>query len=140
MRSVPSSLPSTESAVRSRLPIIVAVLILPVLALAACPHRVLAEGKKFLRLTGKDIRLKVIGKVVTDGAHWSDYFEKDGSLVSWSMGRRSSGIWEIHGDALCNHGGSRREPHLLRGLDCRRRDISAPQRDRDDVHGLLAEV
>jgi hypothetical protein len=77
------------------------VLILPVLALAACPDRVLAEGKKFLRLTGKDIRLKVIGKVVTDGAHWSDYFEKDGSLVSWSMGRRSSGIWEIHGDALC---------------------------------------
>jgi hypothetical protein len=70
-------------------------LVLRILAIMAC------SDHAFLRLTGKDIRLTVIGKVVTDGAHWSDYFEKNGTLLSWSMGRRSAGKWEIHGDALC---------------------------------------
>jgi hypothetical protein len=76
-----------------------ATLILPVLVAAA--GSALADGTPFTRLTGKDIRAKVIGKVVTDGAHWSDYFEKGGVLVSWSIGRKHTGKWEIRGDELC---------------------------------------
>jgi hypothetical protein len=70
-------------------------------AIIACSGSAGAEEKKFARLTGKDIRLKVVGKEVTDGAHWSDYFEKSGALVSWSIGRRHRGKWQIRGDELC---------------------------------------
>jgi len=76
-----------------------ATLILPLLVAAA--GSALADDTPFTRLTGKDIRAKVIGKVVTDGAHWSNYFEKGGVLVSWSIGRKHTGKWEIRGDELC---------------------------------------
>jgi len=88
----------------------VVILVLPVLAIAACSTHALAEEKKFLRLAGKDIRLTVTGKVVTDDVHWSDYFKKDGALVSWSIGRRSTGKWEIHGDELCITEGTGESP------------------------------
>ena len=76
-----------------------ATLILPLLVAAA--GSVLADEAPFTRLTGKDIRARVIGKVVTDGAHWSDRFDLDGALISWSQGRKSAGKWEIRGEALC---------------------------------------
>src|SRR4029077_19008226 len=60
-----------------------------------------ADGTPFTRLTGKDIRARVIGKIATDGAHWSDRFDRDGALISWSQGRKSTGKWEIRGEALC---------------------------------------
>src|SRR5579859_1848933 len=61
----------------------------------------LADEARFTRLAAKDIRAKVIGKVVTDGAHWSDYFDKDGALISFSQGRKSTGTWQIRGGELC---------------------------------------
>ena len=79
----------------------VAILVLAVPVIAACSTHAVAEEKKSQRLAGKDIRLRVIGKVVTDDVHWSDYFGKDGILVSWSIGRKSTGKWEINGDELC---------------------------------------
>src|SRR5437667_12298727 len=88
----------------------VAILVLSVLAIAVCSTHALADEKKLTRLTGKDIRLRVIGKVVTDDAHWSDYFAKDGVLVSWSIGRRSTGKWEVHGDELCITEGAGESP------------------------------
>jgi hypothetical protein len=60
-----------------------------------------ADGTPFNRLSGKDIRTRVIGKTVTDGAHWSDFFDKSGALISWSQGRKSAGKWKIRGDELC---------------------------------------
>jgi hypothetical protein len=60
-----------------------------------------ADETAFARLSGKDIRARVIGKTVTDGAHWSDTFDKSGALISWSQGRISAGTWEIRGDELC---------------------------------------
>ena len=61
----------------------------------------LADEAQFTRLSATDIRAKVIGKVVTDGAHWSDYFDKEGSLVSFSQGRKSTGTWQIRDRELC---------------------------------------
>lgn len=61
----------------------------------------IAEERKFTRLDERDIRSKVIGKVITDDAHWSDYFAADSSLVSWSLGRKSLGRWQIRNSELC---------------------------------------
>jgi len=80
---------------------VVGSLLLIVLTVVSQSDRVLAGEKPFAHLSGREIRLKVIGKVVTDGAHWSDYFEKNGVLVSWSIGRKHTGKWEIRGDELC---------------------------------------
>ncbi|HKX06796.1 MAG TPA: hypothetical protein VJN67_01320 [Stellaceae bacterium] len=78
----------------------IATLIVPLVAVASAPPP-LADETPFTRLLGKDIRARVIGKTVTDGAHWSDTFDKSGALVSWSQGRKSAGTWEIRGDELC---------------------------------------
>lgn len=79
----------------------IAIALLLLLVVAGGSKQAPADERPFARLSGKDIRPKVIGKVVTDGAHWSDYFQKDGTLVSWSQGRRSDGRWEIRGEELC---------------------------------------
>jgi len=75
--------------------------VLTLLLAISASSRVLADEKKLTRLTGRDIRLKVVGKEVTDGVHWSDYFEKDGVLIGWNIGRKHTGKWQIRGDALC---------------------------------------
>ncbi len=75
--------------------------VLPLFIAASGSTQALADDVQFIRLSGQDIRAKVIGKVVTDGAHWSDYFDRDGALVSWSQGRKSTGKWEIRGGELC---------------------------------------
>jgi hypothetical protein len=79
----------------------IATALLPLVVAVGPGNPATADEKPFVRLAGKEIRAKVIGRAVTDGAHWSDYFQKDGTLVSWSQGRKSNGKWEIHGEALC---------------------------------------
>ncbi len=69
--------------------------------LAAGSMPAMADETSFTRLSGKDIRARVIGKTVTDGAHWSDTFDQSGALISWSQGRKSTGRWELRGDELC---------------------------------------
>ena len=78
----------------------IASLIVPLVVVASALPT-LADETPFTRLLGKDIRARVIGKTVTDGAHWSDTFDQNGALVSWSQGRKSTGTWEIRGDELC---------------------------------------
>ena len=80
---------------------IATLVVLPLLMAASGSTRALSDETPFARLSGKDIRTKVTGKTVTDGAHWSDTFDKAGELVSWSQGRKSTGKWEIRGDELC---------------------------------------
>jgi hypothetical protein len=79
----------------------IAILSLSLLVVASGSMPVPAEEAPFMRILGKDIRMRVIGKTVTDGAHWSDTFERGGVLISWSQGRKSTGRWEIRGDELC---------------------------------------
>lgn len=78
----------------------IATLMVLLMAIASAPAT-LADETSFTHLLGKDIRSRVIGKTVTDGAHWSDTFDTSGVLISWSQGRKSTGTWEIRGDELC---------------------------------------
>ena len=78
----------------------IAAFIVPLVVVGSGPPT-LADETPFTRLLGKDIRARVIGKTVTDGAHWSDTFDTSGVLISWSQGRKSTGTWEIRGDELC---------------------------------------
>lgn len=56
---------------------------------------------KFRKLTGAEIRARVVGNRITDEAHWSEFFNKDGSIAVVSMGRKSTGRWRIDKDTLC---------------------------------------
>ena len=57
--------------------------------------------ENFELLKAKQIRARVVGKDITDGVHWSEYYRKDGALISIDMGTQRAGIWKIQGDKLC---------------------------------------
>jgi hypothetical protein len=57
--------------------------------------------ENFELLTGKQIRARVIGKDISDGIHWWEYYRKDGALISIDMGTQRTGTWKIQGDKLC---------------------------------------
>jgi hypothetical protein len=77
------------------------VIALPFLLFAMSLQSGGAGEKNFTRLGAKDIRLRVIGKVITDDIHWSDYFRRDGTLLSEGMGRKTASKWQIRNDELC---------------------------------------
>src|SRR5262245_1096715 len=55
----------------------------------------------FHRLLAREIRAQIIGKVVTDEAHWSQHFRPDGTLQSIVLSQLRQGTWKINGNALC---------------------------------------
>ncbi len=55
----------------------------------------------FTRLSAREIRAKIVGKVVTDDAHWSQHFRPDGTLHSIVLSRLRQGTWKINGNTLC---------------------------------------
>jgi hypothetical protein len=55
-----------------------------------------------LKLLGeKEIRATIIGKDITDGAHWSLYLRPDGALVGVESGARWTGAWDVQKSKLC---------------------------------------
>ena len=50
-------------------------------------------AEKFQKLTGGQIHARLPGMEMTDGVHWRDIFERNGSLVSYSMSKRTVGSW-----------------------------------------------
>ena len=38
---------------------------------------------------------------ITDEVHWGDVLERNGTLVTYSMGRKSVGKWRVQKDELC---------------------------------------
>ena len=58
-------------------------------------------AEEFQRLSAREIRAQIIGKVVTDDAHWSQHFRPDGTLHSIVLAQRRQGTWKINGHALC---------------------------------------
>ncbi len=86
-------------------------------AISCSANGVLAEGA-FKRLSAAEIRKTLIGKVVTDGFHWSDQFKANGSLESIMHGRIQKGRWKVRGNGsvheLCDRQGQRRR--VLSGL------------------------
>jgi hypothetical protein len=57
--------------------------------------------QKFRKLTGQQIRAKFAGMELTDEVHWYDFYEKNGTLLSSSMGKKRVGKWWIEKDQLC---------------------------------------
>jgi hypothetical protein len=76
------------------------VVLLACLASALAPSDSQAADK-FQRLTGPQIRAKLTGMQVTDEVHWRDVYERDGTLRSESMGRKTVGKWRIEKNELC---------------------------------------
>ncbi len=58
-------------------------------------------GDQFRILDGKQIRSRMVGKDITDGAHWSLYLRPDGSIVGSESGDSCTGSWKIRDDRLC---------------------------------------
>lgn len=58
-------------------------------------------AEKFQKLGGSQIRAKFVGMEMTDNVHWADVFGHNGSLKSYSMGRKTDGKWWIEKDELC---------------------------------------
>jgi hypothetical protein len=59
------------------------------------------SAEKFQRLTGAQIQARVAGMEITDETHWADVFAANGTLTSYSMGRKSNGKWRVQKDELC---------------------------------------
>src|SRR5258708_3325279 len=71
------------------------------LEIIMAPAAGLRAEESFAMLDAKQIRAKVVGKDVTDGAHWSMFLRPDGTLVSAESGGSSTGSWKIQSDKLC---------------------------------------
>ena len=65
--------------------------------------------ENFKQLNANQIRARVVGKDITDGVHWSEYYRKDGALVSVDMGTQRTGTWKIQGDKLCKSDGKNKQ-------------------------------
>ena len=66
----------------------------------------------FKLLSEKEIRARVVGKDITDNAHWVNYLRPDGVLLSSESGSKWTGTWKIHNNKLCMS-----NPNL-EGLNC----------------------
>lgn len=70
----------------------------------------LAGEAEFKQLSAAAIRHRVIGKVVTDDAHWADHFLPNGAVRGHSLGRRYTGTWTIEDGQLCVKRGAKPSP------------------------------
>ncbi len=77
--------------------IVASATVLCALALAARAE----AAEKFQKLTGAQIHAKVAGMEITDEVHWADVLERNGTLVTYSMGRKTVGKWRAQKDELC---------------------------------------
>ena len=60
-----------------------------------------AAEEKFQKLTGGQIRGKLGGMELTDNVHWRDLYQRNGTVMSTSMGRKRTGKWRVEKDQLC---------------------------------------
>ncbi|HEY8007418.1 MAG TPA: hypothetical protein VIE66_11620 [Methylocella sp.] len=60
-----------------------------------------AAEENFKLLKAKQIRATIAGKDISDDVHWSEYYRKDGALISTDIGTKQTGTWKIQGDKLC---------------------------------------
>ena len=58
-------------------------------------------AEKFQRLLGAQIRARLSGVAITDDVHWRDTYERNGTLTSHGMGRKTIGTWRVQKDELC---------------------------------------
>jgi hypothetical protein len=55
----------------------------------------------FQKLSGSQIRARLVGMEITDEAHWADVFAANGTLTSYSMSSKKTGKWHVQKDELC---------------------------------------
>jgi hypothetical protein len=53
------------------------------------------------KLSGTQIRAKFTGMQLTDEVHWRYVYDRNGRLISYSMGSKKIGKWAIEKDELC---------------------------------------
>src|SRR6266478_8286181 len=73
---------------------------LALLAAATLEPSATAE-EKFQKLTAGQIRAKLAGMELTDNVHWRDLYQRNGTVMSTSMGHKRTGKWQIENDQLC---------------------------------------
>ena len=52
-------------------------------------------------LTGNEIRHRLVGKVISDGAHWHYYLKPGGAIAGEEINRPRKGRWHLEGNRLC---------------------------------------
>jgi hypothetical protein len=57
--------------------------------------------EKFQILTAGEIRAKLAGMELTDNVHWRDVYQRNGTVMSTSMGRKRTGKWRVEQNQLC---------------------------------------
>src|SRR5262249_58855257 len=57
--------------------------------------------EKLQKLGGAQIRAKIAGMELSDQVHWRDFYDRNGTVTSSSMGRKRTGKWRIEKDQLC---------------------------------------
>jgi hypothetical protein len=60
-----------------------------------------AAAEKFQKLSGSQIRAKFTGMEMTDNVHLAEVFGANGSLRSYSMGKKKDGKWRVEKDEIC---------------------------------------
>jgi hypothetical protein len=60
-----------------------------------------AAEENFQKLTAGQIRAKLAGMELTDNVHWRDLYQRNGTVMSTSMGRKRTGKWRVEKDQLC---------------------------------------
>src|SRR5262249_19746675 len=60
-----------------------------------------AAGEEVQKLNGTQIQARLAGMEITDEVHWADVFAANGTLTSYSMGRKSNGTWRVQKNELC---------------------------------------
>jgi hypothetical protein len=60
-----------------------------------------ATAETLKKLSGSQIRATISGMQLSDEVHRRDVYERDGSLRSYSMGRKTVGKWFVRNDELC---------------------------------------
>lgn len=60
-----------------------------------------ASAESLRKLSGPQIRAKLIGMQFTDEVHWGEVYWPDGRLTSEEMGRKRVGKWRIEKDQIC---------------------------------------
>lgn len=71
-----------------------------ILVAAAFGSSTHAEAK-LQKLSGAQIRAKIVGMEFTDEIHWRDSYERSGAVTSSSMGRKRTGKWRVEKNQLC---------------------------------------
>jgi hypothetical protein len=58
-------------------------------------------AEAFRKLSGPQIRARLVGMELTDEVHWREAYLRDGRFVSRSMGRSRTGKWRVEDNELC---------------------------------------